>query len=101
MNRDVMEACLRAYESQGFNNLFCITNNPVGRFGDFLIRSDNFVSYMKKLYAAFNPAVLENMMCRFQVSVGYDGSLYDCDFNQAAAARLRLEKTERFFYGGI
>ena len=76
-----------------FNNLFCITNNPVGRFGDFLIRSDNFVSYMKKLCAAFNPATLENMMCRFQVSVGYDGSLYDCDFNQAADIKISTGDT--------
>ena len=66
-----------------FNNLFCITNNPIGRFGSFLVSSDNFDGYMNKLYAAFNPATLENMMCRFQVSVGWDGSLYDCDFNQA------------------
>lgn len=66
-----------------FNNLFTITNNPIGRFGSFLVSSGNFESYMKKLHDAFNPATLENMMCRFQVSVGWDGSLYDCDFNQA------------------
>lgn len=71
-----------------FNNLFCITNNPIGRFGGFLIRSDNFESYMNKLYGAFNPATLENMMCRFQVSVGWDGSLYDCDFNQALDTKI-------------
>ena len=66
-----------------FNNLFTITNNPIGRFGQFLVNSGNFEGYMGKLYAAFNPATLENMMYRFQVSVGWDGSLYDCDFNQA------------------
>lgn len=76
-----------------FNNLFCITNNPIGRFGDFLIRSDNFVSYMKKLFNAFNPATLENMMCRYQVSVGFDGSLYDCDFNQAADIKVSTGET--------
>ncbi|MGN1166525.1 MAG: arsenosugar biosynthesis radical SAM (seleno)protein ArsS [Lachnospiraceae bacterium] len=66
-----------------FNNLFTITNNPIGRFGNFLIRTDNMGNYMKKLYEAFNPAAVPGMMCRFQLSVGWDGRLYDCDFNQA------------------
>lgn len=76
-----------------FNNLFTITNNPIGRFGSFLERSGNMEGYMNKLYAAFNPATLENMMCRFQVSVGYDGSLYDCDFNQAADLKVSTGET--------
>ena len=66
-----------------FNHLFTITNNPIGRFGEFLKRSGNLEGYMKKLHGAFNPGTLPSMMCRFQVSVGYDGALYDCDFNQA------------------
>ena len=65
-----------------FTHLFAITNNPIGRFGDFLRRTNNFDRYMKRLYDAFNPSALENMMCRFQLSVGWDGKLYDCDFNQ-------------------
>lgn len=76
-----------------FNNLFTITNNPMGRFGDFLISSNNFESYMQKLYDAFNPATLDNMMCRFQLSVGWDGSLYDCDFNQAADLKIKSGDT--------
>jgi len=67
-----------------FNHLFTITNNPTGRFGQFLKNSGNLTGYMKKLYDAFNGATLPGMMCRFQLSVGYDGRLYDCDFNQAA-----------------
>jgi len=67
-----------------FNRLFTITNNPVGRFGAFLERSGNLRGYMEKLCRYFNPATLPSMMCRFQLSVGYDGSVYDCDFNQAA-----------------
>lgn len=67
-----------------FNQLFTITNNPTGRFGTFLVNSGNLESYMHKLYNAFNPSTLPGMMCRFQLSVGYDGALYDCDFNQAA-----------------
>ncbi|GHS86581.1 radical SAM/Cys-rich domain protein [Synergistales bacterium] len=67
-----------------FNGLLTITNNPLGRFGEFLERSGNMESYLEKLYNAFNPATLVGMMCRSQISVGPDGSLYDCDFNQAA-----------------
>ncbi|AKA67654.1 arsenosugar biosynthesis radical SAM (seleno)protein ArsS [Clostridium scatologenes] len=66
-----------------FNQLYTITNNPIGRFGDFLVRSGNLKPYMNRLVSAFNPAALENMMCRNQFSVGIDGTLYDCDFNQA------------------
>jgi radical SAM/Cys-rich protein len=66
-----------------FNNLFTITNNPIGRFGNFLIRSGNFEGYMSKLYGAFNPGAVPGMMCRSQISVAWDGSVYDCDFNQA------------------
>lgn len=76
-----------------FNNLFTITNNPIGRFGDFLVNSGNFSGYMNKLHASFNPATLENMMCRFQVSVGWDGSLYDCDFNQALDMKISTGDT--------
>ena len=67
-----------------FNSLFTITNNPMGRFEAFLKRSGNLESYMKKLSDAFNTATLPGLMCRFQISVGYDGKVYDCDFNQAA-----------------
>ena len=66
-----------------FNELFTITNNPIGRFGAFLKRSGNLDSYMNKLCAAFNAATLPGMMCRYQMSVGWDGTVYDCDFNQA------------------
>lgn len=66
-----------------FNNLFTITNNPIGRFGGFLVRSGNMEGYLTKLYEAFNPGAVPGMMCRSQLSVGWDGRVYDCDFNQA------------------
>lgn len=66
-----------------FNNLLTITNNPVGRFYDFLERSGNIEGYMNKLYSSFNSNALKNMMCRNQMSIGWDGRIYDCDFNQA------------------
>jgi len=66
-----------------FSTLFCITNNPVGRYLDFLVKSDNYEDYMCALVNAYNPCAAENAMCRSLVSVGWDGTLYDCDFNQA------------------
>ena len=58
-----------------FTHLFALTNNPLGRFENFLKRTNNYDKYMRKLYDSFNPAALENMMCRFQLSVGWDGQL--------------------------
>lgn len=76
-----------------FNHLFCLTNNPMGRFGQFLKRSGNLERYMNRLYGALNPATFESMMCRTQISVGWDGSVYDCDFNQAAELPIAGRKT--------
>lgn len=66
-----------------FDNLFVITNAPGGRFGRRLLQTNNMTKYMNKLIGAFNPDTLEGMMCRSQLSVRWDGALYDCDFNQA------------------
>lgn len=68
-----------------FNNLFCITNVPVGRYLEYLLKTENFEDYMTELVSAFNPAAVGRVMCKTTVSVGWDGSLYDCDFNQMLA----------------
>jgi len=65
-----------------FNSLFTITNMPISRYLEFLIRSGNYDGYMQRLIKAFNPRAAEDVMCRTMISVGWDGSLYDCDFNQ-------------------
>lgn len=65
-----------------FNQLFTITNLPISRFLDFLIASENYEDYMESLVAAFNPAAVANVMCTNTLSVRWDGTLYDCDFNQ-------------------
>ncbi len=65
-----------------FNHLFAITNMPISRFLTFLVDSGNLAAYMHKLQAAYNPAAAASVMCRTLVSVGWDGTLYDCDFNQ-------------------
>jgi len=65
-----------------FNRLYTITNMPISRFLDYLVVSGNFTTYMEKLVQAFNPAAASEVMCRSTISVGWDGRLYDCDFNQ-------------------
>lgn len=65
-----------------FHHLYTITNMPISRFLEFLLRSGNYERYMEKLVTAFNPAAAESVMCRSMLSVGWDGRLYDCDFNQ-------------------
>ncbi len=65
-----------------FNELFAITNLPVSRYLSYLVASKNYEKYMDKLVNAFNPSAAANVMCRNTISVGWDGYLYDCDFNQ-------------------
>lgn len=65
-----------------FNSLFCITNMPISRFLEYLIVSGNYESYMERLVNAFNPSAAMGVMCRNTISVGWDGWLFDCDFNQ-------------------
>ena len=65
-----------------FNQLFVITNMPISRFLDYLISSGNYEEYMQTLIEAFNPSAAAGVMCRNTLSIGWDGYLYDCDFNQ-------------------
>lgn len=65
-----------------FNLLLTITNMPINRFADQLRKWGKFSEYMGLLVNHFNPATVDGLMCRSLVSVGYDGRLYDCDFNQ-------------------
>jgi radical SAM/Cys-rich protein len=81
LERDTREWLL-AHHGIVFNSLFTITNMPISRFASWLRRAGNYDAYMARLEAAFNPATLPGLMCRSLVSVGYDGRLYDCDFNQ-------------------
>ncbi len=61
--------------------LLTITNTPLGRFGAELKAAGRESDYMRLLAESFNPATVPGLMCRHQVSVGWDGTLYDCDFN--------------------
>ena len=76
-----------------FNELFTITNLPVSRFLEYLIRTENYDEYMEKLITSFNPAAVQGVMCRNTISVGWDGFLYDCDFNQMLDLKIENGKT--------
>jgi radical SAM/Cys-rich protein len=65
-----------------FNRLYTITNMPISRFLEYLEEKGQTASYMSRLVQAFNPAAAAGVMCRTTLSVGWDGTLYDCDFNQ-------------------
>jgi radical SAM/Cys-rich protein len=73
---------LRTRHGVEFNHLYTITNMPISRFLEFLLESGNYESYMERLANAFNPVAATGVMCRYTISVGWDGTLYDCDFNQ-------------------
>jgi len=71
-----------------FNHLFTITNMPISRYLEFLEASGQLEAYMQRLVQAFNPKAVEGVMCRTTLSVGFDGKLYDCDFNQMLGLSL-------------
>lgn len=76
------KAALKQEYGITFNQLFAITNLPISRYLDYLLQSGNYEAYMDKLTNAFNPAAAANVMCRNMLSIGWDGYIYDCDFNQ-------------------
>jgi radical SAM/Cys-rich protein len=65
-----------------FHHLLAITNMPIRRFAHALARQGEAEAYIALLIAHFNPATVSELMCRSLVSIGYDGRLHDCDFNQ-------------------
>lgn len=65
-----------------FDGLYCITNMPIARFLEWLIETGNLDTYLQRLAGSFNPSAAAAVMCRSTLSVGWDGRLFDCDFNQ-------------------
>jgi radical SAM/Cys-rich protein len=75
-----------------FNHLFNFANVPLGRFKQWLIQTGNYENYLRKLVTSFNPCAIEGLMCRNQISVSWDGYLYDCDFNLALGLYMSGKK---------
>jgi radical SAM/Cys-rich protein len=79
---------LRASYGITFTRLLTITNAPLGRFRGDLRRQHEERAYLELLRASFNPETIQGLMCRHQINIGWDGRLYDCDFNQAVQRPL-------------
>jgi radical SAM/Cys-rich protein len=65
-----------------FDRLFVLNNMPISRYLEWLQNTGNLQDYMQRLIDAFNAAAVDGLMCRTTLSIGWDGKLYDCDFNQ-------------------
>ena len=85
---------LAANYGVSFDALIALNNMPISRFLEWLQSSGNLERYMEVLVNAYNPATLQGLMCRNTLSVGWDGRIYDCDFNQM------LELDARYPNGG-
>ena len=75
-----------------FSRLYTITNMPISRYLDELLKSGRYQEYMQKLIQAFNPSTLSNLMCRNTLSVDWQGYLFDCDFNQMLDLPIELPR---------
>lgn len=82
------------FEEHGivFHQLFTITNMPINRFAHMLIKDGKFEEYYNLLSSSFNEKASERIMCKHQLSLRWDGKIFDCDFNQALDIPVRSEK---------
>jgi len=84
-----------------FNQLYLFANAPLGRFLNWLQQSDNLEGYLEKLINGFNPCTIDGLMCRNLVSIAWDGTLYDCDFNLAADLPMSGQRIHVSELGGL
>ncbi|HKU47506.1 MAG TPA: arsenosugar biosynthesis radical SAM (seleno)protein ArsS, partial [Burkholderiales bacterium] len=80
---------LVANHGVSFDALIALNNMPIARFLEWLQASGNLERYMEALVNAYNPATIGGLMCRNTLSIGWDGRLYDCDFNQMLGLEAR------------
>ncbi|BAZ46775.1 radical SAM domain-containing protein [Chondrocystis sp. NIES-4102] len=97
-NQQQLEAAYKEYLKDNFeikfNNLFTITNIPIGRTLQFLQRRGIDKEYTEFLAANYNPQTLNHVMCRNELSIDYLGNVYDCDFNQMANNKATTPEKE-------
>ncbi len=84
-----------------FNQLFTITNLPVGRSKFHLERTKLYAPYLKFLESNFNLDTVEHLMCRDELSIDYLGNIYDCDFNQMENIPAKSRRGERLTVGNL
>ena len=78
-----------------FDRLISLNNMPISRFLEWLEASGNLQAYMELLVNSFNPGAIAGLMCRNTLSIGWDGRLFDCDFNQMLDLELQLPDGDR------
>ena len=89
------KAALSKNHGVAFDRLIALNNMPISRFLEWLRDTGNLQGYMEQLVNAFNPAAVDGLMCRNTLSVGWDGRLYDCDFNQMLELECRVPDGRR------
>jgi radical SAM/Cys-rich protein len=84
-----------------FNHLYCLSNMPITRYETHLRLRGEYDRYMELLADNFNAGTLNQVMCRYLISVGWEGSIYDCDFNQMLGLSLRDARGEALNIGSL
>ncbi len=90
LEREWKEALL-AHHGLRFDRLLALNNMPISRYLEWLLQKGMTEAYTERLVSAFNPATIAGLMCRTTLSVGYDGRLFDCDFNQQLEMDMAFE----------
>ncbi len=80
-----------------FNNLYCVTNMPINRYYSQLKETGDYGRYMEQLANTFSPEAARQVVCRSLISIGYDGRIYDCDFNQMLNLQVRQPEPATIF----
>ena len=80
-----------------FNKLLTVTNMPINRHRSQLQRQGTYQKYMSGLRGTFSPAAAERVVCRSLINVGYEGRIYDCDFNQMLNLQIANRKPANIF----
>ena len=88
LERDYKETLFKDFGIY-FNRLFTITNMPITRYAKYLKAFKQYEAYVELLVNSFNISTVENLMCIDTLSVGWDGQIYDCDFNQMLGMSIR------------
>jgi len=97
LEQDYKTFLAQHYDIQ-FNQLYTITNMPIARFGNILLAKGEFETYMNLLKDAFSAANLTGLMCTNQLSIDWQGYLYDCDFNQMLNLKLHDPQGQQKFH---
>ena len=84
-----------------FSHLYCLSNMPITRYETHLRLRGEYDRYMELLADSFNAGTLNQVMCRYLISVGWEGSIYDCDFNQMLGLSLRDARGEALNIGSL